>query len=139
MRITRTQLTTLAITASLALTGAGTAYASGSGGSGGSGGGGTATTQVQSQSVDTITVTKAYTNATPGTGGEMLIKASSSDSSALLSAYRPDGTYIGQVQNGGGSRYGGTVMPYQFSYSATVTIRSSSGGTITVPTTPFQI
>jgi hypothetical protein len=134
MRMTRAQLTTLALTTSLALTGATTAYASGSGGGGGGGGGGS----VQSTSVDTITVTKAYTNATPDSGGEMLIKASSSDSSARLSAYRPDGTYIGAVQNGGGGRYGGTVMPYQFTYSATVTIRSSSGGSITVPTTPFR-
>jgi hypothetical protein len=132
MRLTRTQLTTMAVTASIALTGAATAYASG----GSSGGGGTTT---QTPKVDSIKVTKAYTNATPDSGGEMLIKASSSDTSARLFAYRPDGGYIGEVQNGGGSRYGGTVMPYQFSYSATITIQSSSGGSITVPTTPFQI
>jgi hypothetical protein len=132
MRTTRAQLAALALTTSLALTGAATADASGGGGGGGGGGS-------QVQSVDTITVTKAYTNATPESGGQMLIKASSSDSSARLSAYRPDGTYIGDVQNGGGGRYGGTVMPYQFSYSATVTIVSSSGGTITVQTTPFQV
>ena len=133
MRITRTQLTTVAVTASIALTGATTAYASG----GSSGGGGTTTTQTPK--VDSIKVTKAYTNATPDSGGEMLIKASSSDTSARLFAYRPDGSYIGEVQNGGGSRYGGTVMPYQFTYSATITIQSSSGGSITVPTTPFQV
>jgi hypothetical protein len=136
MRMTRAQWATLAVATSLALTGTATAYASGSGGGGGGGGGGGT---AQSPSVDTITVTKAYTNATPDTGGEMLIKASSSDSSARLSAYRADGTYIGAVQNGGGGRYGGTVMPYQFTYSASVTIRSSSGGSITVPTTPFQV
>jgi hypothetical protein len=34
---------------------------------------------------------------------------------------------------------GGTVMPYQFTYSATITIRSSSGGSITVATTPFRV
>jgi hypothetical protein len=133
MRLTRTQLTTMAVTASIALTGAATAYASG----GGTGGGGTTTTQTPK--VDSIKITKAYTNATPDSGGEMLIKASSSDTSARLFAYRPDGSYIGEVQNGGGSRYGGTVMPYQFTYSATITIQSSSGGSITVPTTPFQI
>jgi hypothetical protein len=133
MRLTRTQLTTMAVTASIALTGATTAYASG--GSGGGGGG----TTTQTPKVDSIKVTKAYTNATPDSGGEMLIKASSSDTSARLFAYRPDGSYIGEVQNGGGSRYGGTVMPYQFAYSATITIQSSSGGSITVPTTPFQI
>jgi hypothetical protein len=135
MRITRTQLTTMAVTTSIALTGATTAYASG----GSTGGGGGGTTTGQTPKVDSIKVTKAYTNATPDSGGEMLIKASSSDTSARLFAYRPDGTYIGEVQNGGGSRYGGTVMPYQFTYSATITIQSSSGGSITVPTTPFQV
>ena len=43
------------------------------------------------------------------------------------------------MQNGGGSRYGGTVMgfvPYDPGY---MVIISSSGGSITVPTTPFQI
>ena len=99
----------------------------------------TVTVQVKTPSLDTIKVSKAYTNATPGNGGEMLIKASSSDTTARLFAYRPDGVYIGELQNGGGSRYGGTVMPYQSVYSASVTIQSSSGGTITVPTTPFQI
>ena len=69
----------------------------------------------------------------------MLIKASNSDTSAHLYAYRPDGTYLGEVQNGGGSRYGGTVMPYQGTDPVYVTIISSSGGSITVPTTPFQI
>ena len=134
MRITRTQLTTVAVTASIALTGATTAYASG-----GSSGGGGGTTTTQTPKVDSIKVAKAYTNATPDSGGEMLIKASSSDTTARLFAYRPDGSYIGEVQNGGGSRYGGTVMPYLFTYSATITIQSSSGGSITVPTTPFQI
>lgn len=102
-----------------------------SGGSGSGGGGST---------VDTIKVSKCYCNATVLTGGgEMLIKASSSDSTARLFAYRPDGSYIGEVQNGGGSRYGGTVMPWQPYDPIYVTIISSSGGSITVPTTPFQL
>ena len=101
--------------------------ASASGGSG-SGGGGTA-------KVDSIKVSKCYYN----TGGEMLIKAASSDATARLFAYRPDGTLIGEVQNGGGSRYGGTVMPYQPYDPVNVTIQSNSGGSVTVPTTPFQI
>jgi hypothetical protein len=48
--------------------------------------------------------------------------------------------------SGGGSgsvdtikRYGGTVMGYVGSDPGQVTINSNSGGTITVPTTPFQI
>ena len=140
MRPTRTHVTTMAVIASIALTGATTAYASGgSTGGGGGGGGGGGTTTTQTPKVDSIKVDKAYTNATPDSGGEMLIKASSSDTSARLFAYRPDGSYIGEVQNGGGSRYGGTVMPYQFTYSASITIQSSSGGSITVPTTPFQV
>jgi len=102
-----------------------------SGGSGSGGGG--------SVKVDSIKVSKCYCNAVAGTGGEMLIKASSSDVTAHLYAYRPDGSYIGEVQNGGGSRYGGTVMPWQPYDPGTVTIISSSGGSITVPTTPFQL
>ena len=106
--------------------------ASYSGGSGGAGGG-------TIPKVDQIKVTKCYTNATATGFGEMLIKAASSDVSARLFAYRPDGSLIGEVQNGGGSRYGGTAMPIQMFDPVTVTIRSSSGGSIAVPTTPFQI
>ena len=95
------------------------------GGSGGSGG----------SQVDTVKVSKCYCNS----AGQMLIKAASSDASARLFAYRPDGSLIGEVQNGGGSRYGGTVMPYQPYDPNFVTIISTSGGSITVPTTPFQI
>src|SRR5258708_5273861 len=69
--------------------------------SGGSGSGGGSTS-----SVDTIKVSKCYYFDT-GSSIELLINASSSNSSALLNAYLPDGTYLGQVQNGGGGRYGG--------------------------------
>lgn len=85
--------------------------------------------------VDAIKVSKCFINS----GGEMLIKASSSDAAARLFAYRPDGSLIGEVQNGGGSRYGGTVMPYQAYDPVNVTIVSTSGGSSTVPTTPFQL
>ena len=85
--------------------------------SGGSGGGGTTTAPSggggSTPKVDTIKVSKCFTNATDTTGGEMLLKAASSDPTARLFAYRPDGSLIGEVQNGGGSRYGGTVMAYQ--------------------------
>ena len=100
---------------------------------GGGGGNGTV------QNTDSIKISKAYTNATATSGGELLVKAASSDTTAHLFAYRPDGSLIGEVQNGGGSRYGGTVMPYQSYDPVTVTIKSSSGGTATAPTTPFQI
>ncbi len=103
--------------------------ASGTGGGGGGGG----------VKVDDIRVSKCFTNASATSGGEMLIKASSSDPTARLFAYRPDGTLQGEVQNGGGSRYGGTVMAYIPYDPGSMIIRSSSGGSITVPTTPFQI
>ena len=96
-------------------------------GGGGLGGG-------SSVKVDSIKVSKCYCN-----GSEMLIKASSSDPTAHLYAYRPDGTYQGEVQNGGGSRYGGTVMGFVPYDPGSMVIISSSGGSITVPTTPFQI
>ena len=98
------------------------AFASGGSGSGGGG-----------IKVDSIKVSKCYCN-----GSEMLIKASSSDVTAHLYAYRPDGTYQGEVQNGGGSRYGGTVMGFVPYDPGSMTVKSSSGGSITVPTTPFQ-
>ena len=133
-------LTVLAVVALSAT--AAPAFASGgsAGGSGGgSGGGGTGGGGVTTPKVDTIKVTKCFTNATDTSGGEMLLKAASSDPTARLFAYRPDGSLIGEVQNGGGSRYGGTVMPYVPTDPVTMTIVSSSGGSTTVPTTPFVI
>jgi hypothetical protein len=85
--------------------------------------------------VDSIKVSKCFINS----GGEMLIKAASSDPTARLFACRPDGSLIGEVQNGGGSRYGGTVMPYQPYDPVYVTIISTSGGVTTALTTPFQL
>ncbi len=93
----------------------------------------TLTVQVKA---DTIKVTKCYYDV--GTG-QMLIKAASSDPTARLFAYRPDGTYQGEVQNGGGNRYGGTFMGWISYDPLTMTIRSTSGGSITAPTTPFGV
>ena len=104
-----------------------------SGGSGsGSGGGGGSTT-----GTDTIKVSKCYYFDT-GSYIELLINASSSNSSAHLYAYLPDGTYLGEVQNGGGGRYGGTVFVTPH-IPATITIISSAGGSLTVPCVPGQI
>ena len=97
------------------------------------------TSSSTAQNIDSVKVSKAYTNATATSGGELLIKAASSNATARLFAYRTDGTLIGEVQNGGGGRYGGTVMPDQALDPVTVTITSSLGGSITVPTTPFQL
>lgn len=94
-----------------------------------SGGGGGTTVKV-----DAIKVSKCFY-----AGGEMLIKASSSDPTARLFAFTPSGTNLGEVQNGGGSRYGGTVMGYIPTDPVLVTIISSSGGIIVVPTTPFLL
>jgi hypothetical protein len=74
-------------------------------------------------------VTQAYV--------ELLISASSSNSSAHLYAYLSNGQLLGEVQNGSGGRYGGTVF-VTLSVPATITIRSSSGGSITVPCVPYQ-
>ena len=101
--------------------------ATGSGGSSGGGGGGS--------NVDTIKVSKCYYDVPTG---QMLIKASSSDPTAQLHAFLPSGAYLGEVQNGGGSRYGGTVMGYVGADPVYIAILSTSGGSIIVPTTPFQ-
>lgn len=101
------------------------ASASGGGGSGGSG-----------SSVDTIKVNKCYEFDT-GAYVELLLNAVSSNSNAHLYAYLPDGTYLGEVQNGGGGRYGGTVFVTLY-VPASITFVSSYGGMITVSTQPFQ-
>jgi hypothetical protein len=110
------------------------AFASGGSGSGsgGSSGGGGSTSQV-----DTINVNKCY-YAPVGGYVELLLQAVSSDSSAHIYAYLPDGTYLGEVQNGGGGRYGGTVFGSYY-IPASITFISSSGGSITVATAPMQL
>lgn len=103
-------------------------HAFASGGSGGGGGGGGGSTG------DTIKVSKAEYAASNHT---MLVKAASSDPNARLMVYLPTGEYVHDVQNGGGSRYGGTVI-FMLTDPGHIVIRSSSGGSITVATTPFQ-
>lgn len=92
--------------------------------SGGSAGGSTA---------DTIKVGKNYwcSNST------LLISASSSNASAHLYLYTGSGTYIGEVQNGGGGRYGGSVF-WRSADPVTLTLTSSAGGSVTFATAPFQ-
>jgi hypothetical protein len=117
-------------TAAVARASGSTTGGGGTSGGGGGGGGGTV-------KVDDIKVSKCYTNATATGFGQLLIKAASSDPTATLYAYRPDGTFQGEVQNGGGSRYGGTVMGYLPYDPGYMVIRSSSGGVVNAPTTPF--
>jgi hypothetical protein len=115
------------LTVAVLLTGTAAFQSASAWGSGGSGGG----TQV-----DTIKVSKCYYDAPTG---EMLIKAGSSDPNATLHAYFVSGMSLGYVQNGGGGRYGGTVMGFVgFVDPVYIVILSSSGGSIVVPTTPFQ-
>lgn len=111
----------------------GRAYASGGSGSGSGGGGGGGSTSTG----DTIKVNKCY-YASVGGYVELLLQAVSSDSSAHIYAYLPDGTYLGEVQNGGGGRYGGTVFGCYY-IPASITFISSSGGSITVATAPMQL
>lgn len=99
-----------------------------SGGSNSTGGGG-------SSSAETIKVDKCFYDAPTG---QMLIKASSSNTSAKLYAYRPDGTFQHEVQNGGGSRYGGTFCGWISHDPGYMVIKSSSGASTNAPTTPVQ-
>ncbi|MGO4599462.1 hypothetical protein [Terrabacter sp. 2RAF25] len=87
---------------------------------------------------DSVEVDKCWTNATATSGGQLLVSARSSDPAAHLLAYRADGRLIGEVQNGRGQRYGGTVFAWQATDPVSVTVRSSSGGSVTVPTTPWR-
>jgi hypothetical protein len=102
-----------------------------SGGSGSGGGGGSTTTNT-----DTIKVSKCE-YAVTSSYVELLINASSSNSSAHLYAFLSDGTYLGEVQNGGGGQYGGTVF-LSFYVPDSITIKSSAGGIVTAPCVPFQ-
>jgi hypothetical protein len=100
-----------------------------SGGSGSGGGGSTSNIDTIKVSKCEYAVTQAYV--------ELLINASSSNSSAHLYAYLPDGTYLGEVQNGGGGQYGGTVFVTLY-VPASITIISSAGGNLTAPCVPYQ-
>jgi hypothetical protein len=98
--------------------------------SGGSGGGGSTAV------ADAIKVNKCEYAVTGGYV-ELLISASSSNSNAHLYAYLPDGTYLGEVQNGGGGRYGGTVFGSYY-VPDSITIKSSAGGVVIAPCVPYQ-
>ena len=99
-----------------------------SGGSGSAGGSNSATDTIKVIKCE-YAVTQAYV--------ELLISASSSNSNAHLYAYLPDGTYLGEVQNGGGGRYGGTVFVTLYVPSS-ITLISSAGGIVIAPCVPYQ-
>lgn len=75
--------------------------------------------------------------AVTGSYVELLVSASSSDTNARLLVYLPSGAYLGEVPNGGGKQYGGTVFLTPSAPSA-LTVRSSTGGQISAPCIPFQ-
>ncbi|WP_295694741.1 hypothetical protein [Lapillicoccus sp.] len=88
--------------------------------------------------VDVVRIEKCWTTATQSHGGQLLVKASSSDPAAHLLVYRSDGSLVGEARNGGGGRYGGSVMAYQRSDPGRCIVRSSAGGTSSAPSGPFQ-
>ena len=94
-----------------------------------SGGGGNA---------ETIKISKCFFSPMGGgsTYCEMLIKASSTNGSARLFAYNQAGSYIGEVQNGAGGRYGGSVF-VQPTIPTLVTIVSTTGASASAVPTPF--
>lgn len=69
---------------------------------------------------------------------EILVNANSSNTSARLWVYLPSGAYLGEVQNGGGGQYGGTVFLTP-SVPSSLTIVSSAGGQRTAPCVPLQL
>ena len=85
---------------------------------------------------DTIRVNKCE-YAVTSSYVELLVNASSSNTSAHLSVYLPSGAYLGEVPNGGGKQYGGTVLLVP-SVPDTLTITSSGGGQNTAPCIPSQ-
>ena len=106
-------------------------FASGGSSTGGGGGGTITSGGGTTVTVDTIKVSKCFF----AQGAYVLLNASSSDSSAHVYAYLPSGVLLGEVLNG---RYGGTIW-YVGADPGSITFKSSSGGTITAPTTPGVI
>ena len=87
---------------------------------------------------DVVQIEKCWTNATSSRSGPMLIKARSSDARARLFAFLPDGTFLAELQNGGGNKYGGNVINNTPTNPGSCVVRSSAGGSATAPTAPFQ-
>gem|GEM_PF-6997970 len=87
---------------------------------------------------DVVQIQKCWTNATSSRSGPMLIKARSSDPRARLFAFLPDGTFLAELQNGGGNKYGGNVINNTPTDPGSCVVRSSAGGSATAPTAPFQ-
>ncbi len=75
--------------------------------------------------------------AATGAYVELLISARSSTPGARLLAYLPDGTYLGEVLNGGGETASGTVFVLA-EIPGSITLRSSAGGSVIVPCVPYQ-
>jgi len=87
---------------------------------------------------ETIKIDKCFFQLmSPGsTYCQMLIKAGSTNGNAHLYAYNQAGSHIGEVQNGSGGRYGGTVF-IQPTVPTLVTIVSSTGASASAVPGPF--
>jgi hypothetical protein len=105
----------------------GTSSSGGSGGGSLSGGG----------SVPTVDVIKFGKHSYDAGSYELLVSASSSNTAAHLLLYAQSGAYLGEVQNGGGGKYGGSVFVVLID-PVSITIKSSLGGSATIATVPFQ-
>ena len=123
----RNSLAVILLGAAVLSTTSTSALASGSGGGGGGGG-----------STETIKIDKCFFQqmSAGSTYCQMLIKAGSTNGNAHLYAYNQTGMYIGEVQNGSGGRYGGTVFITPV-IPTLVTIVSSSGASASTVPGPF--
>jgi hypothetical protein len=84
--------------------------------------------------VETIKVTKRFYVASNRT---LLISGTSSNATARLFLYRSSGSPIGEIQNGAGGKYGGSVF-FAGSDPVSLTIVSSTGGKVSFTTAPYQ-
>ena len=85
---------------------------------------------------ETIKISKCFINPIGGTYCQLLIKASSTNGSAHLYAFSETGSYIGEVQNGSGGRYGGSVFIHS-TCPALITVISDTGASASAVPTPF--
>jgi hypothetical protein len=83
---------------------------------------------------DTIRISKQFYVANNKT---LLISAVSNNAKAHLYLYRSSGSFLGEVQNGAGGKYGGSVF-FAGPDPVSLTIVSSAGGKVTFRTTPYH-
>lgn len=84
--------------------------------------------------VDTIKVSK---NMWVPQNGSMIVDAVSSNSNARLALFLASGRYVGELKNGSGGKYGGTVF-FAGPNPGSITIKSTFGGIVTSQTQIFH-